>query len=137
VTDQPRRSERPSERAMREAAELRKMAEAEARPTQEPEDWTEGVRGQPSPVVPLREIIIQFQEEPRSEDWTLMTRLLGVIESQQPLMDLDQKLVVRIVPVAERADLKRQHRLRLTPVLETTDAEFVMWHFADGSDSEG
>jgi hypothetical protein len=128
MTDQPQRplrSERPSERVMRE------MAEAEARPTQEP-----------PPLPQVKSIVIHVLEEPSDEDWKVLTHYLTKLQNSMPIMDLHDPLLVRIVPVAERERLKEAALLPKLPVVETTDCpgspdSFTMWHFADGSDSEG
>ena len=116
----PLRSERPSERVMRE------MAEAEA--------------AQPDPRIQPgdeRSITIYYDEEPSGTDWDVLVGFLVRLRASQPLMDLDG-LTVRILPSGARAKVQEAEQLRMLPILETWEHDFKMWHFADGSDdSEG
>ena len=82
------------------------------------------------------QIRIRYSEEPSKRDWETLARFLVVLRDSQPLMDLSD-LVIWIIPEGMREAEQKANQLRMLPILKTLDDEFPMWHFADGSDSEG
>ena len=98
-------------------------------------------RVQPTYVSP-KSIVIHILEEPSDDDWKVLTHYLTKLQNSMPIMELHDPLLVRIIPACEREQLMERALLPKLPVIETTDApgsieSFTMWHFADGSDSEG
>ena len=102
----------------------------------EDEDWAP--LGSPCPPLPgeMRIIQIRYQEEPSEEDWEMVANLLVRLRASQPIMDLSA-LEIWVIPVAKRAAQKEENQLHKLPIIRTLDDEFPMWHYADGSDSEG
>lgn len=89
----------------------------------------------------MPQINILFSEEPDERDWGVLLTFLDTMRKSQPLMDTPM-LEIWLMPENMRPAEQANNELRDVPVLKTVDDPgtshaFTMWHFADGSDSEG
>lgn len=75
---------------------------------------------------------------PPAEDWKVLLKYLDLQMTEASEPGVLVYLGVSYVPEIDRPEQMAENHLRKEPIWRTyDDSDFVMWLYADGSDSEG